>query len=172
MDTLPDNVKRMFYEVLNGDMTIRDFEQLIYDSDKYENALGAGLYLDLISFNYDQKDALTQLKEIIRPFIDSNEFNVWRIKSLLIDIIEDRIDLVVATHKLRDLYYSTGESIIPISLGVGYESELDEVPIPSEYHLWDKNGLSEKLKKVELYRPDIIREAKELLEKLNLISPR
>lgn len=88
---------------------------------------------------------------------------VERVKALLIQIIESKIDLVIATRQLRELYDERVNSIIPITMGVFYESELDGYPIPKEYDLWSKAALKEQLKKVELYREDIVSDAKALL---------
>ena len=54
-----------------------------------------------------------------------------------------------------------------MTLAVYYESELDDVPIPSEYKLWNDQGLQEKLKKVDLYKGDFIKDAKDFLATLD-----
>ncbi len=168
MDELTDTTKQTFFKLLNGDITIKDFEQWVYkSSDNLETVLQPDLYLDLISFNYIQKDSLRQLCDKIKTQIDNEEFTIWRTKRLLKDIIENKIDLVVATRQLRELYYDTDEKFIPITLGVGYESVLDEVPTPSEYKQWNSKALKEILKTVDYYRDDIIRDSKAFLDTLD-----
>ena len=136
MDKISEITKLNIFRLLDGDLPIKDFEQWVYKSNvKLETELPPDIYLDLISFNYTQKDNFKLLTDIINRIVDIDEFNLWRTKKLLNDIIENKIDLVVATRKLRKLYFATGESFIPITLGIGYESELDDVPIPSEYAL-------------------------------------
>jgi hypothetical protein len=168
MDKLTDQTKETFFRLINDDFSVNDFGQWVHKhSGNLEKELPAKLYYDLISFDYNQKDLLAQLKGKIKKWLDRNEFNLWRTKKLLTEIIEQKIDLVLATRKLHTLYYDTGETFIPITLAIGYCSELDDLPIPSEYKLWDSVALKEKLKKVDLYRDDIIRDAKEFLATLN-----
>lgn len=171
MDKLTDTTKQTFFQLLNGDLPIKDFEQWVYkSSDNLEAELQRDFYLDLISFNYNQKDNFRQLGDKIEMQIDTNEFNIWRTKKLLTDIIENKIDIVLATRKLRELYFDTGENFIPITLGVGYESVLDDVPTPSEYKQWESEALKQVLKKVEAYKDDIIRDAKQFLGTLDTMK--
>jgi hypothetical protein len=168
MNKLTDTIKIMFFRLLDGDMLVKDFEQWIYESsDTLESELQTDFYLDLISFDYNQKDSFRQLQEKIKIHIDANEFNIWRTKRLLTDIIESKIDLVLATRKLRDLYFETGESFIPKTLAIGYESVLDDVPTPAEYQLWENETLKLALQKVDSYKGDIIRDAKLFLGTLD-----
>lgn len=171
MDKLNDTTKYIFFRLLDGDLTVKDFEQWVYkSSDTLETELQSDFHLDLISFDYNQKDAFRQLQEKIKIHIDTNEFNIWRTKRLLTDIIENKIDLVLATRKLRDLYFETGETFIPTTLGIGYESVLDDVPIPAEYQLWESDALKLALQKVDAYKGDIIRDAKLFLGILDTVK--
>jgi hypothetical protein len=168
MDKLTDITKQTFFRLLDGDLPIKDFEQWVYKSgDFLETELQQDIYLDLISFNYNQKDNLLLLSDKIKTLVDIDEFNIWRTKRLLKDIIENNIDLVLATRKLRQLYFDTGESFIPITLGIGYESVLDDVPTPAEYKQWESEALKQVLKKVDGYKTDIIQDAKLFLDTLN-----
>lgn len=168
MDTLTDSTKQIFFRLLDKDFSIKEFEQWIYKhSNNLEKELPTELHFDLISFGYNQKDSFFQIEDKITRYIDTNEFNIWRTKKLLTEIIEEKIDIITATRKLRDLYFETGEKFIPVPLGIGYASELDDVPSPSEYNQWDSDGLKEKLKKVEWYKDDMIQDAKEFLARLD-----
>ncbi len=168
MKKLSEVSKRTFLRLLEGDLPIKDFERWVYDSsDSIENELGKEAHLDLISFGYKRASSLDELKDMILGYINTMEFKLWRTKKLLSEIVENKIDLVLATRKLRDLYYDGGNTFIPVDLGVGYESELDDVPIPSEYIEFQSHEVEEKLKKVEWYRNYILRDAKELLDTLN-----
>ena len=168
MKKLSEVSKRTFLRLLEGDLPIRDFERWVYDSsDSLENELGTEAHLDLISFGYKRAGSLDELKYMILGFINTMEFKLWRTKKLLSEIVEHKIDLVLATRKLRELYDNDCDDFIPIDLGVGYESELDDVPIPSEYIEFQRHEVEEKLQTVAWYRNYILRDAKELLDTLN-----
>lgn len=158
----------MFFKFLNDDIQIKDFEKWIYtSSDKLESELDSDFHLELISFDYNQKYNTEHLRDKLKKLINTDEYDLWRTKKLLFEIIENKIDLVLATRKLRTLFYDTGEKFIPITLGIGYESILDNLPIPSEYNLWESNALKEVLKKVDCYKENIIHDAQEFLDTLN-----
>jgi hypothetical protein len=168
MDELSENTKQTFFLLLDGELPIKDFENWVFNhSNNLEKELRADFFVELIRFGYDHKDSLSQLKMKIKLFLNRDEFIICRTKKLLTDIIENRIDLVLATHRLRWLYDVTGETFIPVTLGAGYQSELDDVPIPSQYSMWEEKALQEKLKKVDQYKEYIIRDAKEFLDTLN-----
>jgi len=161
-----DTIK--LYEFLNGDISIKEFEQWVYQTPSLKEELQTTVYLDLLSFDYRQKGAAYFIEQKINPYINKEEYNIWRTKKLLNDILENKIEIVIAMRKLRQLYFETGEKLLPIKLALGYESELDDVPTPDEYSKWEENSLKEKLKKVELYRDDIMRDSKVFLEELML----
>lgn len=168
MKKLSEVSKRTFLRLLEGDLPVKDFERWVYDnSDSLENELDTEAHLDLISFGYKRADCFGELKDMILSYIDTMEFKLWRTKKLLTEIVENKIDLVLATRKLKELYYNGGHNFIPVDLGVGYESELDDVPIPSEYIEFQKHEVEEKLKKIDWYRNYIIKDASELLNTLN-----
>ena len=168
MDKISNSTKQTFFRMLNGDMSISDFEQWVYTSgDLLEKELESEIYLELVSFNFKQKDSLQLLINKAETLVNMDEFNIWRTKRLLTDIIENNLDLVLATRKLRQLYFETGKNIIPETLGIGFESELDDLPIPSEYNQWESSALQKTLEKVDQYRDEILRDAKLLLHTLN-----
>jgi len=159
---MTNKTREFLFEFLDDEVTVDNFEQWIYKNKELE-ASHRTLYQDLILFDYRDKDARQGIKNKLGPYIDSKEFNIWRTKRLLDRIIEDKIDLVLGTRKLRELYFDTGENFIPPTLGIGYESELDDLPTPDEYHMWNENDLKEKLKKADRYRANIKRDAEAFL---------
>ena len=168
MKKLSEVSKRTFVRLLEGDLPVKDFERWVYDnSDSLENELGTEAHFTLISFAYKRAGCFEELKEMILGYIDTTEFKLWRTKKLLTEIIENKIDLVLATRKLRELYLNGCNNFIPVGLGIGYESELDDVPIPSEYIKFQEHEVEEKLKKVNWYRNNIIKDARDLLNILN-----
>jgi hypothetical protein len=158
--------KEFIFEFLDNGVTVKDFEQWVYAHKELE-ALQPTLYQDLILFDYTDKDARHQINEKLKPYIDKTEFDLWRTIRLLNKIIEDKIDIVLATRELRQLYYDTGERFIPTKLGIGYESVLDHIPIRDEYHLWNEDVLKEQLKMVDSYRDNIKKDAREFLRTIS-----
>jgi hypothetical protein len=157
--------KEFLFEFLNNEVALADFQQWIY-RDKELEASQPTLHQDLLLLDFEEKHAKQGIKNKLRPYIDEKEFNVWRTKRLLDKIINDKIDLVLGTRKLRELYFDTGENFLPPRLGIGYENELDDLPTPDEYHMWNEGELKEKLKKADSYRENIKRDAEVFLTTL------
>lgn len=62
MNKISNLTKQTFFRLLNGDISISDFEQWVYASgDMLEKELESEIYLELVSFNYNQKDNLQLL---------------------------------------------------------------------------------------------------------------
>jgi hypothetical protein len=181
MKILAEKTKLMFLKLLNEDLSIIDFENWVYNNSDYlKEELNFDFYLYLISFDYRQKSALSEIRDKIITFnflnIDKfnilsnkniDELHILRIKKLLNEIIYEKINFVIAIIELHSLYHEIGEDLIPMEFADYYNSELDDVPLPSSYHLYNKNFLEEKLKKLDLYKDDIIKDAKKMLGILN-----
>jgi len=150
---------------LDDELTVADFEQWIYRDNELETSHPT-LYQDLILLDLRNKDARHEIKQKIKPYINLDQFNVWRTKRLLIKIIEDNIDIVLATRKLKVIYYDTGENYIPVTLGIGFDSVVDDLPTPDECHNWNPNSLKERLKTADSYKERIKKDAVEFLETL------
>jgi hypothetical protein len=162
---MTNETKEFLFEFLDNEVTTGDFEQWIYKNNELETSQPT-LYQDLILSDFGDTDVKNGIKNKLGPYIDSKEFNVWRTKRLLNKIIENKIDIVLGTRKLRELYFETGENFIPPTLGIGFESELDDLPTPDEYHMWNEKELKEKLKKADRYKEDIKRDAEAFLTTL------
>ena len=78
----------------------------------------------------------------------------------------------MATRRLRKLYKEQEDTLecplLSVTLGIGFESALDDCPTENEYNHWNKIKLRKKLEKVKLYETDIIDRARTENEKLKL----
>lgn len=169
MNKLSD-IRINFYKFLNGDIPLLEFEKWIYDNQEIELEIGTDYYSDLISFNIKSHDLIPFIKKLVLKCFDWIEFERWRTINLLTDISNNKIELVLATRKMRQLYLEQEDTIkkplISIGLAIGYESELDRCPIESEYHLWNNLDLKKQLEPVEWYKKDILEKIEQELQEL------
>jgi len=167
MHTLSKTTKEVIYTTLDCQMPIKVFQQWLLTHEKeLQKELPASLFKDLISFDFNQPDCESIIYDTLLPYLNLDDFNKWRTKTLLVQIVENKIDPVLGARNLSELYYKTGGNFIPASLGIAYDSELDNVPVPSEYHLWNETQLREKLESIKEYTQAFINEAKVFLESL------
>lgn len=69
----PDFIRRAFTAVLAGRQPLAGFEQWVYATPELETALLPDDYLELISFNYKQRDALRLLGPLLARYVDWGE---------------------------------------------------------------------------------------------------
>lgn len=167
-----DQNRIKFYEFLNGNISVENFESWIYSNEQLEGILNKDHYIDLISFNFKSHDSLPYIKSIVHKFFDWKEYEKWRTIMLLQEIKNEKIEIVLATRKMRQLYLEQEEEIgrplISIRLAIGYETELDTYPIESEYNQWNSDALEKQLESISWYKKNIIELAShELSELLN-----
>ena len=148
------------------------FESWVYENTELENEIPEDHYNDLLAFNFKSKEIKNFIKSIIKKHFDWKEFEKYRTIELLKNIKSGNIEIVLASRKLRELYLEQEEEIkrpfLTIGLAIGYESELDNCPIESEYKLWNSDALKKQLEPVEWYRNRILKDVdQELNELLN-----
>jgi hypothetical protein len=165
-----DSNRIKFYEFLNGNISTESFESWVHENEELKDLFPAGHYTDLISFNYKSRELKPYIKSLVKKFLDWGEFEKWRTIELLKKIKSNKIELVLASHKLFDLYFDQVKEIkqplISKTLALGYYSELDGFPIESQYHLWNPVSLKKKLEQLESYRKRILEEVDNELNNL------
>ncbi len=166
----PNRIK--FYQFLNGDISKELFESWVYENKELENIIPEDHYNNLLSFNFKGKETKNYIKSVVKKHFNWKEFEKWQTIELLKKIKAGEIELVLATRKLRQLYLEQEESIkrsfLSIELAIGYESELDNCPIESEYNQWNSKSLKKQLEPVEWYKKGFLKTVdKELSELLN-----
>lgn len=162
----------IFYKFLNNDISKESLENWIYENKELKKLFQEDHYTDLLSFNYQSKETKSYIKSVVKKHFDWQEFEKWRTIEFLKKIKAGKIELVLATRKLKQLYLEQEEEIkkpfISTELAIGYESMLDNCPIESEYHQWNPESLKKQLEPVERYRNDfLIRLDTELIDLLN-----
>ncbi|MGY5353619.1 barstar family protein [Wenyingzhuangia sp. IMCC45467] len=164
----PNRIK--FYQFLNNDISLELFESWVYENKELENVISEENYIDLLAFNFKSREIKSFIKSIIQKHFDWKEFEKYRTIELLKNIKSGNIEIVLASRKLRELYLEQEEEIkrpfLTSRLAIGYESELDNCPIESEYKLWNSNALKKQLELVEWYRKQILEDVNQELNEL------
>ncbi|WP_405604160.1 barstar family protein [Polaribacter sp. Asnod1-A03] len=164
----PNRIK--FYQFLNNDISLELFESWVYENKELENVISEENYIDLLAFNFKSREIKNFIKSIIKKHFDWKEFEKYRTIELLKNIKSGNIEIVLASRKLRELYLEQEEEIkrpfLSIGLAIGYESELDNCLIESEYKLWNSNALKKQLEPVEWYRKRILENVNQELNEL------
>jgi len=93
-----------FYQVLSGELTLTDFEKWIYNSSTLEEEIGSTSYMDLISFDFKDKNATEKIIAFTTELVQSGDFEKWKISKILYEFIELPERAKDLLNDLYDLY--------------------------------------------------------------------
>ncbi len=105
---MTESYKLEFYKYLNRELNLSQFEEFVYAQKSLEQGMDMDIYLDLIGFNFKEKNATDQLDDfILDRLISESEFETWRLKKLLNEFIETEVDIDKKLDKLYSMYFSS-----------------------------------------------------------------
>jgi hypothetical protein len=168
IEPLPEEILAQFCNFLEGKQDSATFEKWLCLSPNLEIVLGKTTWLELVSTNFQNAAEAHELREKITKLVEQHNPGHLiheQVKSILEGMLNGTMDLVSGCRRLSK-YWNQQNEWIPV-IFVGYDSELDEVPLPEQYGLWSKAALGEKLEKVEFYRADILKACENFLKELN-----
>jgi len=132
--TFPPDIEQVFFETLNGDKSIREFENWLYNESLLESILDDSKYLELISLGYKGRSAKYELSKLLLEIVDKTKYENWRIRRLLTKAAQRDEELPQILLHFYDLYCK-GYSFLD-NLGLGYGLAI-AVPYPYA-ETWDE----------------------------------
>ena len=123
MDKLTRKALRDFYF---GDTTPSSFEEWLYKDHALKDVFEEE-YIDLISFNYKNKDECLKAKNIIRKIYDGQDPDLL-FKHKILETVQGMLDTSIPLERGCQLltdWYDEGMTFIPIGF-VGYDSEFTD----------------------------------------------
>lgn len=118
MSPLPDAIKHIFFKVMHGKVPIRDFEQWVYTNEQLEALLPEDDYMELLSFNYQQRGAKYLLFHLLSRLVSLGEYETYKLRLLLESARHRNMELPGVLEQLYERYYR-GYTFLQ-SLGLGY----------------------------------------------------
>jgi hypothetical protein len=118
VSTLPEPIKHIFFAVMQGKLSIADFEQWVYTNKELEQVLTEEQYLSLIAFNYKQPRNKYELFELLSQYVSLGEYEKVKLKALLYKAKQRNMELPSVLEEFYD-WYCRGYSFLT-SLGMGY----------------------------------------------------
>src|SRR5581483_464842 len=146
----PSDVWLQLERVYSGVISVAEFENWLYNSADVQDVLGEGPALGLLEFNYLRPEALRELRSLIdqiyaqlRPAGGPMD----TARRVAEDFLAGNLLLHDAARTLAGLW-SAGHEWVPTEF-VYIDDELDNVPHPKQYPLWEPSALREKLRQWE-----------------------
>ncbi|HEY7373928.1 MAG TPA: hypothetical protein VIF57_17340 [Polyangia bacterium] len=168
---LTESTRRKFLQFCNGEIDAERFEAWVCADEELESQLGHGAHLDLIAADYRGRDAAATRDRCAALLEQHHPGNLvrYRIRSILQRMLDDQGAVIPGLRELVRLRHDGNEDI-PIEF-VGFDSDLDGLPSPEHYHLWDPAFLAEIRGRNEPYLRSILRSCRELLGRLRRGHP-
>lgn len=158
-------IPEFIYQFLDNEIPLADFEKRVYQTPELEGILGSDSYFKLISFNFHNKDALYEVKQMIIERIGIGRYETWRIRKLLLYLINDQGDPVETIAGSYSLYCAGYHFLQPI--GMRYVWEMDDLPRLVEQELWDEVAFAQKRTTLQPYLDRLKPVAQRLLEAID-----
>jgi len=150
-----------------GLLRLEEFEQWIYDATDLETVLRGDDYLALLSFSFRQPHVQYELSRLVdalykrnRPALQSRDLGAWLARAFL----RRELDLVTICRMFARLW-NAGETSVPTRF-VYVDSELDSIPMPAQYALWDPGALAARRAEARPLLESCERTAREAAEQL------
>ena len=170
------HVWREFDRFLAREVPLDEFESWVYQSPELASVMSSDEYLTLIELDYRSPHALHEADKLVQAIYEAHrpgQLPQDRAERLARGMLAGEINITAGARALALLYHEDHEWI-PIAF-VGIASELDDMPMPREYPLWDPRALAERLKAhrdIERhYRAPALVAAQRLLERLAEVKP-
>ncbi|WP_256757357.1 hypothetical protein [Cohnella sp. WQ 127256] len=163
-----DSVSNIFIPFYCDEYSISDFEIWTYSSPTIETELQNN-YIDLISFDFNSKDAKYRLKKLIKNIYRNHQIAIEEeiVYWLVVNMSNDEFDLITGCERLARLALNDISdydfSFIPREY-IGLESLIEDLGF--YYNPKDQNDVIEKTKLIEDYRNQIKDLNKEFFLKL------
>ncbi|OXM82513.1 hypothetical protein [Paenibacillus rigui] len=124
-----DEVNKYLVNVLRKKITIKEFENWLYQNDYIEEYLGKALYFELISINYFSNYAIKELENRLLNILNFSGYEDFRIKDVLRSIINngDLVDTCRGIYRDYCSGYSFLRYIALTCILYDYDCQLDEI---------------------------------------------
>ena len=166
--TLPADIQEIFFDTLNGDKTILEFEEWLYADKRLETILLPNDYLELISYDFKSVTAMKWLYPLLTKHIDKGEFERRRFRRLLIKALEkgkDLPQLLMTFYGLHCKGYNFFDN-----LGLGYGLRIQVPGINDYQETWDDLTETEQKGIINSFYPDLDTEIKKVISWLDTVK--
>jgi hypothetical protein len=156
MKRIPKEIKIQLFRFLNEEMSTEELEQWVYQNRDLEVVFNREDYLELISLNYESSQTRHDLEKILTKYVRTGEYESWKIKKLLMKVLNKKENLPYTLPEIYFLYCRGFYFLDNLALGFGIEvqSRLDEGVSRDSIEIHDL---------IESFLPNIHQEAEKVL---------
>lgn len=165
METLPENIKIKFYNILLEKQCVLDFEKWVYESKELEEIIDENSHLDFISLNYKANGAYYELRKLIEKQIDKIDFLEWKLVTELNNVKLKKGNFHLSIINFYDFYCKGYEFMDNLAFNYG-------LPLGCPYNSYgfenyEELNLQQRESIVSEFYPEILFEIDKVLDWIN-----
>lgn len=158
-----NEIEEKYFLLLQGQITLQEFESWIYAATHLEDDLSEKEYLELISLNYKFPSAKYELGKLLKDRVDFGKFETIKMIDLLNSIIERDGQEAEALIQMYNLYCKGYYFLDELGLGIGLYLEVPSDLGVDYYHELSETEKKERVNKVYPHAQELSRELKSFL---------
>jgi hypothetical protein len=137
-----NEIESKYLDLMGEKISIKEFENWVYESNWLENELTEDEYTELVSLNYRTPSSIYEVGKILRERFDEGKFESVKMIDLLNSIIERDGKEGESLTRMYDLYCKGYYFLEDLGLGIGLF-----VGVPHKYGVEYYHELNERQKK-------------------------
>jgi len=137
-----NEIESKYFDLMGEKISIKEFENWVYETKWLKSELTEDEYTDLISLNYETSSSKYEIGKIIKDRFDEGKFESLKMVELLTSIIERDGKEGESLTRIYDLYCRGYYFLEDLGLGIGLFIE-----VPNKYGFEYYHELNEKQKK-------------------------
>lgn len=137
-----NEIESKYFDLMGEKISIKEFENWVYETKWLESELTEDEYTDLISLNYGASSSKYEIGKILKERFDEGKFESVKMVDLLTSIIERAGKEGESLRRLYDLYCKGYYFLEDLGLGIGLFIE-----VPNKYGVEYYHELNDKQKK-------------------------
>jgi vacuolar-type H+-ATPase subunit I/STV1 len=114
-----NEIESKYLDLMDEKISIKEFENWVYNSESLEKELTEDEYTDLISLNYNNSNSKQEVGKILSERLDEGKFETVRMINLLNSIIDRDGNEGEAMTIMYDLYCKGYSFLEDLGLGIG-----------------------------------------------------
>ena len=153
MTTLPQDIKEKFYLTIKGDVSLDGFEQWLYEDKEIKEHLNSDDYFELLSFDFKKSGAKYELCNLLKKYIDPEEFETYKMLGLLNEARRKTEQLPFVLMDFYELYCKGYNFLRDLGLGIGLEVVTPRVD--SNADAWDDLTTGQQHELLDSFSPEL-----------------
>lgn len=120
------DIQDKFHQIISKQISLREFEQWVYQTSELESLLPSEDYLTLVSFDYKHADGFYEIEKVLGKYVALHEYESTQLSNLLLSIINKDSNAKTSIQETYYLYCKGYKFFDDIGLNYGLDIVVPE----------------------------------------------